>query len=677
KLGSPERAVVLWTSIVVSTVAWYGSFERSAWLLMTVPDGVRVPNPLFGFMGTLDQRPVQRESLWSFSHLLMFSGGPVARDFYALRPVYGFVSATFVPLFGWRGAMLFVNIVAWLLAVAVVYHFCSRVTGDRRTASIAAIFAAAGTGFVAHVHDYSPHLLAYATYFAAVDLVYSTGVWRESRSWTTHLMLAAFFAVAALEYHTGLIALTAYALCSLRHNGFARVGVACLGAYACVAAWPHVMNALSHVQTDYGETERAYRVAAMHGWLTLSHRPLQLAALYLRTVANYLSYENPVLVAVGSIGLISLVLEQGSSEFATFVVAFFVMPILALAAYVGYGLASGYLSYITAIGCYAGVAVLLSRLVAKGLRKLAWTATGLLVASQVAWNLAYLVGAVLPIQSYFLGIERTWPWVIHFWRVPRIASLTGTDPVPTLFRGTASMLDAGMIRWSGQMTAPHLPFRAACANVFVIRAPVLSLIAICVVLAAQTKTVRLRWTRSRGLVAAAVAMAFLFGPAVNLTALSATFPAVVVSPALPYAGSALHYEVDVSDDVVNEIERLPARIHSFELVQGFRGAKIANPDISVILGGQGLRVELGAAAVHTIGRREIVDALTKSHTLTLDVTSSPRPILIEGWQKNGLPHRRLMTAGRVLSPIQEPLLPLFELRARDPKAGNLMVRAWF
>src|SRR4029453_16010997 len=99
----------------------------------------------------------------------------------SLRPVYGYLVSAIVPLLGWFGAPLAVNLVGWVLAVLLVYMLTLQVTGQRSAAFWAALFSVSGMGFASHAQDYSAHLLAFTFYFAAIYFVYDSQVWREAR----------------------------------------------------------------------------------------------------------------------------------------------------------------------------------------------------------------------------------------------------------------------------------------------------------------------------------------------------------------------------------------------------------------------------------------------------------------------------------------------------------------
>ena len=163
------RSFGLWLAavFVISAVVYCGSFERSAWILMTTPDAAssRSINSLWGYSGTVDGGPIQLENINFFHHLLMFSGGPVAQDFYILRPVYSFLASAFVPLVGWLPAMLLTNILSWAAGIFIVYLFAVKLTGQRIVGFWAGLLTIGGMGYVSHIHDYSAHSMAF-TFFS-------------------------------------------------------------------------------------------------------------------------------------------------------------------------------------------------------------------------------------------------------------------------------------------------------------------------------------------------------------------------------------------------------------------------------------------------------------------------------------------------------------------------------
>ena len=487
--------------------------------------------------------------------------------------------------------------------------------------------------------------------------------------------------MAALQYSTGIAALAGYALCSVRRNGLLRIATTCAAVFACIAAWPRFLNALSGLAIDYGATERAYVQAALEKWISLLSDPPQLLSVYARKVANHMSYEMPLITAVGVAGLVLLVTAYRRMDLAVYIAALFVFPILALAAYSG-GSATGYITYQTAIFVYVGVGYLLWRIAeSRALGPAAATALGIaLVACQLVWNLSYLVGAAGPSQIFFSGLDCLWAWVPRFTHVPEVASLTGLDPTPALFRGSATVADAGLASSVVEnVTQPSVA--GTLSRALILRAPFVLLFLLTAFLlfrmrsfsGAGASKVRVGSAWAAGL---GVAFVLLAGPAwLNLRTRADSFPAFGDFMSR-FKGSTLRYEIDISPDFLGRLESLPDDVRELEVVQGFRFARRDNPDARVMLIGAGLRVELGAALTHTVARDGLIRALRASPRLALEAANLADSA-VQGWQKNGLPGRRLSVGDRVLSPEEQTILPLFEIRAREPGGVRLLLLAGF
>ena len=679
-VSSSVIGLCLVITAVLAVVSYFGVSERSAWILMTAPDFTHRDNSLLGFSSIQYDRPIHIENTPFLAHLLMFSGGPIADDIYALRPLYTYLASALVPLLSWIPALLAMNLIAWAVGVAFVYAFAFKVTSQRAVAFWASLLAVGGMGFVAHVHDYSAHLLAFTFYFAAVYLVYVSDLWRASQPWRVHIGIGCFLALASLEYHTGLAALLGYALASVRHNRLMRIAVICAFVYGCTALWPHALNWLGGTEIDYGAVERRFLKTAIDLWIQLSADPLLLLRSYGGVVLRFLSYEMPLLLAFGAAGLAALVVERRNLDFAIFVAAFSAVPILALAVYTGPALVSrGYISYQTSIFIYVGAGWLLHRLAWLGPRGPALASLagmGLLAASS-AWNLAYLVGVVGPLKIYFLGIEPYWTGLTgtlsQMAHIPEVVSLTGAEPAPRLFFGSATLLDAGLVPCTAAvmrvMAPEHYWLRA-----LVVRAPFLLLTvgaALSLLRAGLLHvggeplgaTVRAYWLTG--------GLAVLVGASalINYPTRAQGFPSFCNHNLGAAAGRHLRYEVDVSPQFLARLDALPADVKDLEILHGFRQAPSVDPSVQVALVGDGLRVEFSRTdPVPRVNRVAVIAALHRTPRLALEVThASAAPITAAaGWQRNGLPGRRLIVDGRNLEFAEQPVLPVLEIRARQP-----------
>ena len=138
---------------------------------------------------------------------------------------------------------------------------------------------------------------------------------------------------------------------------------------------------------------------------------------------------------------------------------------------------------------------------------------------------------------------------------------------------------------------------------------------------------------------------------------------------LEIAGRQLRLEVDVSSRFVEALQALPDDVTELEILDGYRNAVPPGSATRVALVGDGLRIELpNSYWPPAVSRDAVVAALRRTPRLALEVTH-PSALPVDGstgWQRNGLPGRRLIVDGRVLDASEQPVLPLLEIRARKP-----------
>jgi hypothetical protein len=664
--------------IVISIATLFGGFESSAWIRMTTPETVMAVNSLAGYSGFIDERAIHTENVVFFGHVVMFSGGPIAQDFYALRPIYSFFASALVPLFGWWPSMLVVNLAAWACAVLLTFVLSASMTGSSVAARWSALYAAGGLGFVAHVHDYSAHLLAFTFYFGAVTLLYLSGVWNERKGWTTHVAIGCYLAIAALQYNTGLVAVLAYAIVAVRHNGVVRVTVTCVGPYLVVKAWPYLMNLSSGWAIDYELTERMYRGQAMQQWQQLLTDPARLVSRYLGGLVDFMSYEMPFLTLAGLLGVVILCMRRRSVDFTIFIFGCFVAPIMALTAYVGRGLATGYITFQTACFIYVGAGVVLSVYAEKGtMRYLAVAAGAVLLACQLAWNLAFLWGMNGPVQIYFLGLARLWTWLPDITTIPEVLSLTGHDAVPTLFHGDASLAAAGGVACRDLMPTAVPVMSRGTVGALILRLPFALLCAAALGFLMRARLLPTgRYIGARG-VAFSTAALLMFPAVVNIPMRADSFPALCYDRRFPARAQTIELALDVSPVFVEKLQALPADVVDIEIFQGFRLLRLGSAQIRTTLFIGDTELPLTSATLlDQIDRATVANAFATSRRVVLRAENLPPDALIEGWQRNGVPGRTL-TTDRAITPDVDKVLPMLEIRARRSRGSQVLLFAGF
>lgn len=686
----PMRLLLCAAIPVMVLVTTLGSGDHSAWLMTTTPIA-KYPrlktinldaNSFYGYSGFWDNHLTHKENFSTLSQMAMFSGGPILGDYYALRPIYPFLASTVLVVLGWKGSMIAINLTAWLIAVPIVFVFALRLTDNRRAASWAALFSLVGMGFVVHIHDYSAHLLSFTLYFICVFLAYESGIWRERRPWWTHLALGSFLAIAALEYNTGLLAIAGYAIVGLRHNGVVRTTFTAWISAVPTFLWPPFLNFLSGSWVDYGATERLYRQLVWEDWTS---RGLgDAATTYVITIVNYLSYEMCPMILIGCCGIGLLLYEKKNFDTAVFVFAFFLMPIFAMAVYAGSFLAKGYLTYQTAIFIYVGAGFLLARfssghrphvLIGPVLGTVVWF-------GQLAWNLSYLLGIEAPTKMYFLwGYEYLGAWMAGLWNVPIVVSLTGLEPVPGIFGGSASLAEAGAAICRTALITP--PAGSGWLNALEVRAPFTILVCVSLVLLWR------QILRPTG-VRRALSWSAFFGFGIGLSGLVLILPALwnsaftrrhvpvgCMDPGTSVVATTVHLSVTVSSDFVNLLKRLPHDVRQIEVLQGFRYGQITDRDERVELAIGSFRAPLNQQYVTVVDREEFVRALENVPRIDIEADSPSGHVSVHGWQANGTPDRLVMVNGKLASAAVLPVVPEVELRARAPGPLGLTILLGF
>jgi hypothetical protein len=348
------------------------------------------------------------------------------------------------------------------------------------------------------------------------------------------------------------------------------------------------------------------------------------------------------------------------------------VPIVALAIATGPGIvARGYISYPTSIFIYVGAGYLIYRLGdwRHGKRVSPLFGAVLWVAA-VGWNLGYLLGAIAPLKIYFYGLTHylaglRLPDLFH---VPQVMSLTGREITPRLFFGPGTFAEAGVMPCAAHSNPVSDP---SYARALMIRAPFLLLsgTALAFMFPRQKSDPcpSFRWKLSLGW---CVLIAVAGSALLTYPLRSQSFPLFCTFGLSGTAGSTLRYEIDLAPQFVDELEKLPPTITRLEVIHGFRALIRPGGPVRAALLGERLRIEL-SEVVPQVERDPILEALRRFPSITLEVTFDSDPammVLNGGWQRNNLPGRRLRVDGQLLTLLEQPILPVFEIRARRARA---------
>ena len=222
-------------------IAWYGRDQRSAWTLASFPgDPDNSHVPVLGYSILLGDRLFMDENQ-HVAHQVAFFGGfngsAQCQSFYTIRAFYGVLTTFLAPLLGVFGAALAVNWLAWALCAWVAWRLAILLIDDPLAGLLAVVFVSGGTGMIVHIGDYSAHLLAHASYYLGVYLLYISGVAFARQPLRTHLFLGSYLAVACLVYNTGLMLTAIYLLVGWRHNSRLHLAGAIVVALSARPLW--------------------------------------------------------------------------------------------------------------------------------------------------------------------------------------------------------------------------------------------------------------------------------------------------------------------------------------------------------------------------------------------------------------------------------------------------------
>jgi hypothetical protein len=433
--------VFLITSILMTAV---GRGERSGWILMTSPAGEDRGNSLLGYSFLHGGRPFMKENIPAVAQVGVFSGSLDALrrseyrdDFRFLRALYGMLGSLLAPFFGVIGGLLAINWVCWALCALAAWRITWELSADELAAMFAVFLVSWGIGMIAHIGDYSPHLLAFAGYYLGVWFLLRAGAYSAPRPLRTHLALATFMGIVCLAYNTGVMLIAVYFLTSLRHNRWRHVAFAAVLGLSARPLWhllciPRVVDA-----------EGLYLGRAMAAWEGLANQGLGSAiASILGWISEFVFFFDSPLVVLGGLAVCFWPpLSRSQRLFGCSAVA---VPLLAALVFAPVAGARGYLVYGVSAWLYPLLALHLARGFRSGrpaARIAAELAAGVLLASHLGWSTAHLWHQLGPLKAYSFGWDDGVPYLVS--PATRALSLTGHEPSPVLFGGRAYLAAAG------------------------------------------------------------------------------------------------------------------------------------------------------------------------------------------------------------------------------------------
>ena len=660
-----ETAIPAWSLMHLALLAvllgcsLYLGFERSGWILITQPVEIsHSTNSLLGYSFIRDGSVLHKENYSSFLQVAFFSGADVTPDLYFRRPVYTFIATLLAPLFGVSASLFLVNALGWCLAAWLCHKFTRHFYGDEVGARWASLFAITGIGFVVHSLDLSAHLLSFVFYMAGVVLIHESQVWRKTIELRAHLGIAAFLMIACLQYNTGIALVAAYLAVAIRHNRLRYVLTASALALLAQPLWGCIVGWLFEQRhgialPNLSQTEYEYLQRAISAWMLIFQQPpRELLGSVLELILSFLFFEMPLITIIGGIGLL-MDIRNGAEGRARvlFALPFIFFPVLAAMIFSPAHLmadppaagARGYLIYGISIFFFASCGAMFARLI-RVRRAVLLPLACLVVVFSMAWSTAHFANILGPSKAYFLGMDHA----SHLfgkgaWEA---ASLTGNEPTPRIFGGSAPLSEAGLSE-----VLPATTIRDSTSIEYSLYASGLfaSLIAALLVFAARVRW-RMALLAASLLLSASALCSRLVDNDIAITTVDRVFR---IDPA-----NKVTYEIALSDRVRNK------------LIAGLREGMVVTLFPGFYTGPVPPEVRIGNRPVPFSRRLNRANWLFDSPELLAGIASTGGgkfeitfaggdETWVGGWQRNGLPGRRFTSSH---STVQPAILPALEIR---------------
>ena len=679
-----SRAAILIFVIIAIIIAYYGQNENSAWIRMTSPvtkDGAS--NSLLGYSMIANGNPIFKENISFFYQTLLFSGIPSGiPDMYYARPLYSFIASHFTFLVsGLTNAFILLNLICWAIAAWVSWHLTKKVFNSELASLISVLFVTGGSGFIFHIGDYSAHIMAFTFFYLGIYIIYESNVWRKSRPFKTHLILSLFLALASLQYNTGLVLVAGYVTVSLFHNKWIYVLIPASIAYFSQRLWVYILSGVysllynqPYKYIDIYATEKIYLSKSLEVWQEILFRsPLEFVLTLLKKTGEFLQFDSPLVILLGIVSCFIFF----SYIFKNFPFHFFIKFIFfAILAGVIFSLkagARGYLVYGLSIFFYTFLAGVFAKFIrTRNYRLVAISLLIITMSSHYIWNTYHLFGNLLPLKTYFLSLTQNHSYFPMFFEKTKVLSLTGYEPVPTLFGGTSSLKEAGYgdtvssfrqvipDQIQSQGTTIYQINQRIFQNQILAKGYFLLIIVSLLLLLWKTKL-------KAGLIG------FL------LLSIISSFFSLITDPKMPIINNTdgairllkeniLTYNIKLSSKFIRSFKSSVEKTDNIEVCCFLRPQEYYN--IDTFIGDRKITTQLrglnGGYQLEFHDKISFLNALEDSAKITLKVEALKDNVYFRGWQRNGLEGRKLSL------PYRSELLPVFEIRLRN-KEGFLKV----
>jgi hypothetical protein len=635
---------------------------------MTSPVGLdHSSNSLLGYCFLFGSEPFMKENIPHVAQVGVFCGSVEAmrvseyrQDWRALRAGYSLLASLAAPLVGTIEAMLLVNWLSWAICSWVAWSLTRDVFQSDLAGLLAVVLACGGMGMIVHIGDYSPHLLAFASYYLGIWLIFHSRVYCECASWRTHLQLGLFFAISCLIYNSGVMLVGVYLASSLRRNRLLHLIASASLALSARPLWQAVLG------TQIKDEEAKYLAFALEHWFEIleSGIPSVLNAIFFRLSEHLFFFDSPLVVVAGAAACLTVKVAPSLRWLIWTTIG---IPIMASMVFSPVATARGYLVYGASIWIYACLAAEISRgLTAQHYwpRKIVQFSAALLVVSHFAWSSAHLAGFLGPVKTYFLG----WPSGFRYLFSPpaEVISLTGQEPTPVLFGGNSSLEAAGAHAGEKKhiLDATQRSFGMALLS----RAWFFAYAAALTFVTAVDARHRAKWL-------CGLLVLYLVSSAIA-SKLMHDLPAFFsVDRAVPLdAGQTIHYEIEMSRDFLDVMQQGLEEGSSLVLFTcGEPFLEFDHPDVNVSFRAGLRRVPAiyagnGTFVLDAHAAQQMLDDLAAHRLLLCEISNtSENDTSLSGWQRSRLPSRHCFyRGGDDRGPRGPDVLPIIELRLLRP-----------
>ena len=678
KLGWSSLILFLVISIPLTI---YGQNERSGFTLMTSPiDISHRTNTLLGYTCIIGECPIFEENIPSIGQLMLFSGaqGFTNQSVYAIRPLYAFFATLLTPIIGIFNAFIIINFLSWAVCAWITWRFTKKVFKDELASFFAVVFVSGGLGIIAHIGDYSAHLIGFTAYYLGILILYESEVWFKSQPLEKHLLIGFCLAILCLTYTSSIALVFAYICIALPFNKWYKLLVASIIALSSRSIWVAYLN---NIGVTLPDTEGEYLDIAINFWsTTLFNEPLNFIIYIFKFLWEFITcFESPLLLTFGLISIIIFIIKKPSRErnypFYWFCVSLFFLPIIAGIVYAPSAGARGYLIYGISLFVYCS----LGGLIAKGIRTSGWikittiTIALMLIATQLIWSTAHFGGYLGPVKTFLLGYDNGLP-VLASGKMD-ILSLTGKEPTPIMFGGDSTLKEAGLQinDWAKALESNQLSFSMALKT----RSLFFAYFIVIIFLYYQRKNFKLKMLLNMGLIVFLIMSSYLSIILVrNIPNTQCSSRRINLQE-----GEKITYTVSVDNFFLNQLnEKIDIGDQIILYIPVFSSAIAAPKNILTVysnqenitdyfnvlnqkdinLAAKSKNKEFHYPIMLTINNPKLlVSKLSKSLNLTINIKAHSF-LSIKGWQKINLPAR--MLGGEIFTARKIDILPAIELR---------------